>query len=76
LVKSHLPPVLVAGAVGVYLSVGLVSHFVATHGRFEDIGILVVAGLVVLAVYVAIFARTGLDNHERGRIIARFRRAT
>jgi O-antigen/teichoic acid export membrane protein len=76
LVKSHLPPVLVAGAVGVYLSVGPVSHFVATHGRFADIGILVVAGLVVLAVYVAIFARTGLDHDERGRVIARLRRAT
>jgi O-antigen/teichoic acid export membrane protein len=76
LIKSHLPPVLVAGAVGVYLSVGPVSHFVATHGRFEDIGILVVAGLIVLAVYVAIFARTGLDNLERSQVIARFRRAT
>jgi O-antigen/teichoic acid export membrane protein len=75
LVKTHLPPILVAGAVGVYLSTGSVSNFVATHGRFPDIGVLAVAALAVLAVYVAIFAFTGLDHDERGRVIAWFRHA-
>jgi O-antigen/teichoic acid export membrane protein len=75
LVKTHLPPILIAGAVGVYLSTGSVANFVATHGRFPDIGVLAVAALAVLAVYVAIFAFTGLDQDERGRVIAWFRRA-
>jgi len=76
LVKSHLPPILVAGALGVYLSVGPISNFVATHGRFANVGILALAGLAILAVYGILFSVTGLDREERSHFISRFRRAT
>jgi O-antigen/teichoic acid export membrane protein len=73
-IRSHLIPVLVAGALGVYLSTGPVSHYVHVHGRLAGLVAVVVAGALVLVVYVALFAVTGLDGDERSRFLHFLRR--
>ncbi len=73
--RSHVLPVLVAGALGVYLSVGPVSHYVDSHGRLEGLVAVVAAGAVLLVVYAVVFAATGLDRGERSRLLVRMHRS-
>ena len=67
-IRSHVLPILVAGALGVFLSTGPVSHYVGTHGRLAGLVAVVVAGALLLVVYVALFSVTGLDRAERSRL--------
>ncbi len=73
-IRSHVLPILVTGALGVYLSTGPVSHYVHGHGRLAGLVAVVVAGGALLVVYVALFAVTGLDGDERSRFLAYVRR--
>jgi O-antigen/teichoic acid export membrane protein len=75
-IRSHILPVLVAGALGVYLSNGPVSHYVHSHGRIAGLAAVVVAGGLVLVVYVALFAVTGLDRDERAGLLVRLHRSS
>ena len=70
-IRSHILPVLVAGALGVYLSTGPVSHYVHVHGRLAGLIAVVAAGALLLVIYIAIFAITGLDHDERSRFLVR-----
>jgi O-antigen/teichoic acid export membrane protein len=71
--RSHTLPVLVAGSLGVYLSAGPVARYVGEHGRLAGLVAVVVAGVVILLVYGAIFAITGLQRDERSRLVHRLR---
>lgn len=69
--RAHVVPVVGAGALGWYLSRGPLWHFVTHHGRLGNVVVVAVAGLVVLALYLAIVAVTGLDGSERRAVLAR-----
>jgi O-antigen/teichoic acid export membrane protein len=71
--RSHLVPVLASGAVGFALAHGPLLHYVRTHGRVVGIVAVVVAGLVMLAVYLPLYAFMGLSAEERGTAVARVR---
>ncbi len=70
-VRAHGIPVAAAGALGWYLSHGPLWHFVTRHTRTGDIAVVGCAGLVVLALYVAVFSLTGLDGTDRRAVLAR-----
>jgi O-antigen/teichoic acid export membrane protein len=69
--RAHAVPVVVAGALGWYLSRGPLWHFVTRHSRIGNVAVVACAGLVVMALYVAVFAFTGLDGAERRAVLAR-----
>ena len=73
-IRSHFLPVLVAGGLGIYLSAVPVSHYVHTHGRLAGLLAVVVAGALLLVIYVALFAVTGLDRAERSRLLVHLHR--
>jgi O-antigen/teichoic acid export membrane protein len=69
--RAHGPPVVAAGGLGWYLSRGPLGHFVARHGRIEDVAVVAGAGVVVMALYLVVFSGTGLDGTERRAVLAR-----
>jgi len=69
--RAHAVPVVGAGALGWYLSRGPLWHFVTHHGRLGNVAVVAVAGFVVLTLYLAIVAVTGLDGSERRAVLAR-----
>lgn len=73
LARSHLLPLVVAGAVGWSLSQPLLSY-VSSHGRFAGICMLVATGSAILITYLVIFVFTGLSRKERRDGVARLRR--
>jgi O-antigen/teichoic acid export membrane protein len=74
--RAHVPPVLLVGALGVFLSRGPVIHYVDGHGRLAGLAAVVVAGALLLVVYCGIYAVTGLQRDERARIRARVHRSS
>ncbi len=74
--RSHVPPVMIAGALGVILSAGPVSHYVDGHGRLTSLAAVVVTGAALLVVYFGVYAVTGLQGDERARIRARMHRSS
>jgi hypothetical protein len=73
LAREHTLPVVCAGAVGLYLERGPLWDFVRTHTRVVGILSVIVAGLIMLAVYLPIYAFTGLSKKERVTTIGRVR---
>jgi hypothetical protein len=71
--RAHLPAVAVTGTAGWFWARGPAIEFVRTHGRVADLGVVVVAGLAMLMVYVAVFALTGLDSATRRQVTRRLR---
>jgi O-antigen/teichoic acid export membrane protein len=69
-VRAHAVPTLVAGAFGWTLARWWLDSFAAEHGRLVGITAAGLAGLVVMTMYYAIFAVTGMDQAERGRMTA------
>ena len=63
--RTHIPALTVSAALGWFLSQGPVMSFVRSHGRFVNIGFVAMSGLVVLCVYLIVFAVTGLDSDAR-----------
>jgi O-antigen/teichoic acid export membrane protein len=73
LVRAHLLPAICSAAVGLYLAHGPLWHFVQTHARPLGVLAVIVTGLVMLAVYLPIYAFTGLSPLEREEAIGRVR---
>jgi O-antigen/teichoic acid export membrane protein len=73
LTRAHALPVLGGGVVGVYLERGPLWDFVTSHTRVIGIFSVIVAGLIMLAVYVPIYIFTGLSARERHGVITRAR---
>jgi O-antigen/teichoic acid export membrane protein len=74
--RAHILPVLAAGALGIYLSTGPVTHYVDGHGRLAGLAAVVVAGAAILVLYGGIFAVTGLERDERAVVRARMHRSS
>jgi O-antigen/teichoic acid export membrane protein len=75
LARAHLLPAAAAVAVGLYLATGPLWHFVQTHARVVGVLAVIVAGLVILAVYFPIYTFTGLSPLERKSAFGRVRAA-
>jgi O-antigen/teichoic acid export membrane protein len=75
-IRSHILPVIVTGALGVYLAAGPVSQFVHMRGRLASLVAVVVAGALLLVVYVALFSITGLDRDERSGLLVHLHRSS
>ncbi|MFZ0248362.1 MAG: oligosaccharide flippase family protein [Acidimicrobiales bacterium] len=73
LLRAHLLPLICTGAVGLYLTLGPLWDFVQTHTRPVSVLAVIVSGLVMLAIYFAIYAFTGLSAQERESVIGRVR---
>jgi O-antigen/teichoic acid export membrane protein len=73
LLRAHLLPTACTAAVGIYLTLGPLWDFVQTHARAVSVLAVIVSGLVMLAIYVSIFAFTGLTAPEREAAISRVR---
>jgi len=73
--RAHLPAAAVAGALGWFLAFGMHGRLLTTHGRTLDLLGVAGAAAVVLLVYLAVFAVTGLDAPERRQILGRLRRS-
>jgi O-antigen/teichoic acid export membrane protein len=73
LARAHALPVICAGAVGLYLDRGPLWDFVRSHARVVGVLGVIVAGLIMLAVYMPIYAFTGLSQRERIGAIGRVR---
>ena len=74
--RSHVLPVLLAGALGIYLSAGPVAHYVDVHGRLAGLVAVVIAGALVLVVYAIVFAVTGLQRSERAQLMVHLHRSS
>jgi hypothetical protein len=74
--RSHVLPVLLAGALGIYLSAGPVAHYVDVHGRLAGLVAVVIAGALVLVVYAGVFAITGLQRSERAQLMVHLHRSS
>jgi hypothetical protein len=70
LVRAHLLPTLVAGAVGWSLAHWLLGTFVDHHDRAAGIAVVIAAGLAMLIPYYAILFLTGMRHRERRRMVA------
>ncbi len=75
MVRAHVPPALVAGALGWFL-VHRVGALARPSHSLAGAAVVAAAGLVVLIVYLAVFSLTGLDGRERGRVRARVGRGS
>lgn len=74
LARAHLLPMVASGALGIYLANGMVGHFVDAHSRIASFGVVVAAGLAMLALYLGLFALTGLTKSERSTLATRLGR--
>jgi O-antigen/teichoic acid export membrane protein len=72
-IKTHLPALAVAGALGWFVSRGPVLSFATSHGRVPSMAVVALAGLAVLLAYLVVFAMTGLTNDTRRRALSRLR---
>jgi O-antigen/teichoic acid export membrane protein len=73
LLRAHTLPALCAGAVGLYLAHGPLWNFVDSHARPIGILMVIVGGLAMLAIYLPIYAFTGLSPPERTSAVNRVR---
>jgi O-antigen/teichoic acid export membrane protein len=69
--RAHVAPIVVAGALGIYLSKGPLWNLVRSHGRLTNTVSVGVAGVIVLVVYAAVYSITGLDRADRRAVMAR-----
>lgn len=74
LARAHVLPVVASGALGIYMANGPVAHFVDAHSRIASFGVVSGAGLAMLALYLALFAVTGLTSSERSTLATRLGR--
>lgn len=73
LARAHALPVVCAGAVGAYLAQGPLWDFVRTHTRVVGVLAVIVVGLLMLGIYLPIYAFTGLSPRERVTAVGRLR---
>jgi O-antigen/teichoic acid export membrane protein len=71
--RAHGIPLVIAGALGLYLARNPLLHFVDTHGRAWSIIAVMIAGILVAVLYYAILLFTGTNGPERAGILATVR---
>jgi O-antigen/teichoic acid export membrane protein len=74
ILRAHLFPLAISGALGWLLSEGPVTSFVYSHGRLAGVGVVILAGGTVVLAYAGLFFVTGLDHDARGRVLAWLRK--
>ena len=71
--RVFLIPSICAGAVGLYLAIGPLWDFVLQHVRAIGILAVILAGLVMLGIYLPVYAFSGFTSSERSQVIGRIR---
>ena len=73
--RTHLPSLVISGAVGWFVVQGPVLRFVNSHGRLAGTSVVVVAGAAIVLLYALLLVVLGLDRTERHGAISWLRNA-
>ncbi len=68
--RTHLPSLVVSGAVGWFVAEGPLLRFVNAHGRIAGTSAVAATGVVIVFLYALVLAVLGLERTERDGAIS------